>query len=243
MVDLFRPITDAPPWHGEELSGKRIVVCPEQGWGDQIMWGRYLPCLREMGADVVVVCHPKIARLFERLGFTTRPALTDRPLPDGDYWTHFGQLPTLIHANRLPLAAYLSIPPGRGGGIGIVPTGNPSHFNDANRSLPPNDAARLLALGRDLRPEATGLYDFSDTGDLIANMDLVITVDTAMAHLAGSMGKACWVLLPRVGMDWRWGDGVTSPWYPELRLYRQEEAGNWADVLSRVAEDLTKACS
>lgn len=238
MVDVFSPVTRAPMWRGEDVAGKRVVVCPEQGWGDQIMWGRYLPLLRETGAEVVVVCHPKLARLFERLGFWTRPAMLDRPIPEGDYWTLFGALPRLL--GGIPPAEYLNIPLGRGGGVGVVPTGNPAHFNDANRSLPPIEAERLLTLGKDLRPEATGLYDFSDTADLIADLDLIVTVDTAMAHLAGSMGKSCWVLLPHANMDRRWGDGDRSPWYPSMRLFRQPEGDAWGAVLGQVLHQLSR---
>lgn len=130
-VDAFRPITSAPAWRGEALTGKRIIVCPEQGWGDQIMWGRYLPRLRDAGADVAVVCHPKLGRLFELAGFWTRAAHMDRPIPAGDYWTLFGMLPKLL-GGPLPRADYLAFRRGEGGGIGIVPSGNPAHFNDLN---------------------------------------------------------------------------------------------------------------
>jgi ADP-heptose:LPS heptosyltransferase len=79
------------------------------------------------------------------------------------------------------------------------------------------------------------LHDFADTAGLIANLDLVISVDTSVAHLAGGMGKPVWLLLP-VDPDWRWLlEREDSPWYPTMRLFRQTEAGNWAEVIARVA--------
>jgi hypothetical protein len=82
------------------------------------------------------------------------------------------------------------------------------------------------------------LTDFGETSGLIANLDLIISVDTAVAHLAGAMGKPVWVLLP-FPPDWRWLlDRADSPWYPTMRLFRQKDRGNWEPVIQAVAEAL-----
>ena len=81
--------------------------------------------------------------------------------------------------------------------------------------------------------------DFADTAAVIENLDLVITVDTAVAHLAGAMGKPVWIMLPFVP-DWRWMlDREDSPWYPTARLFRQGRAREWGPVIRRVANELT----
>lgn len=238
-VAVTRPATTAPEWMGQDVVGKTVAVCMEQGFGDHLMFGRFLGALRARGADVVVLCHPKMARLFERIGYQTRIFVAERPFPLCDYWVAIGSLPLRLGVFFPPAPAYLPFPKGSGGGIGVVPTGNPEHPNDSQRSLDGDSTGRLLRLGQDLRPEATGCFDFSDTADLIANLDLIVSVDTSVAHLAASMGKPTCVLLPLRGLDWRWGDGISSPWYPEALLVRQSESGQWSTVLDHV-ETLTR---
>ena len=84
------------------------------------------------------------------------------------------------------------------------------------------------------------LTDFGETAAVIANLDLVITVDTAIGHLTGAMGRPVWILLPRTS-DWRWLlDRADSPWYPTMKLYRQQHAGDWAPVFAQMAADLER---
>lgn len=234
-IDVWIPITDAPEWRGEPLAGRRIVVCAEQGYGDQMMFGRYLGALAAQGAEVVIACDPRaLARLFETLGYWTRPCWTDRPIPPCDFWAPFGSLPLRLGSPAPPPPKYLDIPGGAAGGVGVLARGAPGHAHDRHRSLPPAFEERLRALGRDLAPAATGAHDFLATAEIVAGLDLVITVDTALAHLAGAMGKPCWVLLPFDGLDWRWNDAVKSDWYPDFRLFRQPRPGDWESVFQAV---------
>jgi hypothetical protein len=230
------PQADYPEWQGEPVAGRRIMVCAEQGAGDQIMFGRYLAELAARGAQVTLACDPRtVARLFETTGVATAAFLPGHQrLGPADYWARVGSLPAGLGAAAPAPPAYLDLPLTTGGGIGVVARGNPVHLNDANRSLPPPQAARLLRLGRDLAPSATGARDFLDTAEIVAGLDLVIAVDTSVAHLAGALGKPVWVLLPRVAMDWRWNDGLRSDWYPQARLFRQPAAGDWDAVLDAV---------
>ena len=143
--------------------------------------------------------------------------------------------------------------------VGLVWSGKPTHKNDRNRSIPLAAFAPLLrtpgiafvSLQKDYRDadrealEASplarldhALGDFADTAAAIANLDLVIAVDTAVAHLAGSLGRPLWLLLPAIG-DWRWLIGrADSPWYPSARLFRQPRIGDWQSVIAEVARDL-----
>lgn len=140
--------------------------------------------------------------------------------------------------------------------VGLVWKGNPLHVNDRNRSLTGGrDAAQLITenatwLSLQL-PAAGGLHDqVVDLGDQIRNwedscaivdsLDLVVTVDTAMAHLAGAMRKPVWTLIPYCP-DWRWGlGGETTPWYPSMRLFRQDAIGDWTSVITAVRSELQR---
>jgi len=143
--------------------------------------------------------------------------------------------------------------------VGLVWSGNPAHINDKKRTIPLSQIVRLLSgdlqfisLQKEIRasdqasldqhPEIFDprdqLGDFADTAALISILDLVITVDTAVAHLAGALGKPVWLLLPATP-DWRWLlKREDSPWYPSARLFRQATAGDWDGVIANVARAL-----
>lgn len=232
----LEPVTDYPEWLGEDVNGKTVMVVAEQGFGDQLMFARYLPALAARGANIQLLCHPSIWLLFGGLGYSGHPYIVNAPAPPADYWVLMGSLPLRLAIPELPPAVYM--PRATGRGVGVKTSGSPTHVNDAFRSLPPRAASRLLSMGRDLDPTATGARSFRQTAEIIAALELVVSVDTSVVHLAGAMGKPCWVLLPRQGLDWRWGDGVQSSWYPEMRLIRQETDGDWDAVLDVVCRDL-----
>ena len=150
---------------------------------------------------------------------------------------------------------------GRAPRVGITWTGDPSFYGAREKSCPAGllatqlahcrctfvnlqlraDAADLSALGSrgmSFVDWTEALHSFADTAALIDSLDLVITIDTAVAHLAGALGKPVWIMLP-FSADWRWmTDATRSPWYPSMRLYRQRRPGDWEDVVQRVRDDL-----
>jgi tetratricopeptide (TPR) repeat protein len=144
--------------------------------------------------------------------------------------------------------------------VGVAWAGNPRYKADAQRSMHLRALTNLLRtpgivwvslqkgsaaeqiseLDGDVRllDGSSGDRDLADTAALVAGLDLVITTDTAIAHLAGAMARPVWILLPHLA-DWRWGnEGESSPWYPTARLYRQATAGDWEGLLGRVISDL-----
>ncbi|MFI4964095.1 MAG: tetratricopeptide repeat protein [Caulobacterales bacterium] len=249
LADLAKPALPFPEWRGEPVAGRKILVWPEQGFGDQIQFARFAPILRRRGADVTLVCWPPLARLFElSLGVRVVPAVGAVEFPDPDYWVMAMSLAARLGLTpqTLPGGAYLNAPPlptplADGARIGLLTRGNPNNANDANRSLGADQAARLAALAGavSLDPADTGAQDFADTAAIVQSLDLVISVDTAVAHLAGALGKPCWTLLPQANTDWRWlRDRRDSPWYPSMRLFRQSSSGDWAGVIDEVMRAL-----
>jgi hypothetical protein len=144
--------------------------------------------------------------------------------------------------------------------VAVAWSGNVQHMNDRNRSIPLSDLAPLWSIGsvpfvtvqRDLRSGdaellaaeprvtqiGTELDDFADTAAVLALVDLVITVDTSVAHLAGAMGRPVWILVP-FSPDWRWTlSGDSSRWYATARLFRQPSLGDWDSVIDRLRSEL-----
>jgi tetratricopeptide (TPR) repeat protein len=150
--------------------------------------------------------------------------------------------------------------------VGVVWAGNPMHMGDGQRSLSaemilpklimpgvklyslqketrPTDAAVLATLGANVVDLSPALDDFAETAAAATALDLVISVDTSVAHLAGALGRPVWMLLPHA-LDWRWlRDREDSPWYPTMRLFRQQKQRVWDDVLARVPDELARVAA
>lgn len=241
-LKLPLPKSGLQEWMGGDPKGKRLLVWGEQGFGDQIQFARFVHDLRDRGAIPTLFCSPSLMRLFGSLGLELRSAARGEPEGEFDGWVLVGSLPGRLGITLADVkgAPYLSAPAKGRGGIGFVATGNPTHPNDANRSAPPHVAEALKALGAiSLKPEDTGARDFQDTAEIVAGLDLVISVDTSIVHLAGALGKPCWLMLPAKDLDWRWlYERRDTPWYDSVRLYRQATPGDWAGVLDQIREDL-----
>lgn len=259
-----------PVWDGGEPRGRTILVHAEQGFGDTIQFARYLPLIAARGDRPILACAPPLVPLFQDAMPGVTVVARGTGLPSYDAWIDQMSLPMAFgtRLETIPAAAgYLAVdpvraaawaavlPPGRR--IGLAWAGNPLHSNDARRSIPASMLAPLLELpgisfvnlqvGPPAR-EVPGLWDMTDrlpdyaeTAALIANLDLVVCVDTSVAHLAGAIGKPAWVMLPHAP-DWRWLLGrADSPWYRSLRLFRQAVAGDWRSVIAAVSSALSGA--
>ncbi len=261
-----------PFWSGQSLPGLRIVAIADAGNGDVIHFARYVPLLVAAGAEVTVICRPRLQRL---LSVATRGArVVDEVGDDEDFdcMIPFSNLPFVFATTveTIPGATpYLEAEPeriaawherlgGHGFKVGLCWRGNQDWRADPHRSIPIETFAplaalpglRLISLHADREVAApsfaleaygdvdTGPDGFIDTAAIIANLDLVVTIDTSIAHLAGALGRPTYLLLRKVP-EWRWLIGRDdTPWYPSTRLFRQERAGEWTGPIQHLTESL-----
>lgn len=252
---------DAPRWDGSPLDGRTLFVHSEQGFGDTIQFVRFVLRLIDEGHEVIAEVQPQLAALLRAV-----PALRDRVVARGDARPPFNvhapllSLPHLLKMRSVPPSSpYLHAAPRAFSrdafNVGIAWQGSRTHRLDRHRSVPlrtllplADCGARLLSLqhgfgSEQLEPsmpiEATPeTYGFAEAASFIAGLDLVITIDSVVAHLAGALGVPTWLLLPYVP-DARWlRDGDDTPWYPTVRLFRQESPFDWDRVVDAVASRL-----
>ncbi|MER2520670.1 MAG: tetratricopeptide repeat-containing glycosyltransferase family protein [Bdellovibrionales bacterium] len=190
-------------------------------------------------------------------GFDYHTAIFDLPYRFG---TSFEMVPaSMPYISHLSPDSATRLQPNGSPAVGVIWAGHPGNLRGLNRSVPLADFAplfgvsgfRFFNLTRDMREGEADLLprypmtdlsgrlsDFADTARFMQQMDLIITCDTATAHLAGALGKPVWTLLPFVA-DWRWGaQGDSCPWYPTMRLFRQEVAGDWGAVVQAARHGL-----
>ena len=251
-------------WDGTPLDGRDILVRCYHGLGDTLQFCRYLPALRARAARVTLEVQAELLPLVATMGAVDRALPFDPaapcPLPPGGVAV---EIMELAHALRLPPrpVPYLRIERTRAGPqprVGVCWQVRPGWRPE--RSMPQAAAASLALDGLALHSLQKGLAlpgmapcpdAVTDTARVIAGLDLVVTVDTMVAHLAGAIGVPVWLLLD-TAPDWRWlapsatggatadGTGDGSPWYRAVRKYRQHQPGDWHAPLQAVIADLTR---
>jgi Flp pilus assembly protein TadD len=260
-----RPPKAVPLWDGRPRENGTLLLWGEQGGGDTIRFVRYAPLVRRHCARVVLAVRKEMMGRdrFDAAGenFAACVPLLSLPRLMG---TTAGTIPAEIPYLAPPAGAAARwrerIGKTAGCKIGLVWSGNPKHANDHNRScrlaemapLAGVEGARFLALQigepaaqADAPPTGMAierldgeLGDFAELAGAVSALDLLVTVDTAPAHLAGALGRPVWVALP-FSPDWRWQRArEDSPWYPGMRLFRQTAPGDWAGVFDRMAAAL-----
>ena len=268
---------------GQSLAGTTLFVYAEQGLGDTIQFVRYLPLLLAEGARVILEVHPLLLDLLRTWAASLSGSLQviaegelrprfDRHIPLLSlplvFATTPGTIPPPVRLTAVPEARGVH----NGLRVGLCWAGNPKHALDRDRSLPLALLAPLFSVpgvtfvslqrgpaARQIEPsglllEIPELAGFSTTAAVLDTLDLVISVDTAAAHLAATQGVPPWILLPYV-IDWRWnvpaasGEPGSSAWYPSARLFRQPglaPAGSppgtaWQPVIRKVLAALRQA--
>jgi hypothetical protein len=251
-------------WKGESLAGKIVLVRCYHGLGDTIQFIRYMPLLKQEAAKVIVWAQDRMIPLLKQvLGIDEWWPLHDgTPEMPYDADVELMELPHYFRTtidtipNNIPylqVEAKQTFQNGNDLNIGLVWR---SGDWDESRSLPFELVKQLGVIPavqfHILQADAVkagwdhslgqlaGGQDLLEDARIIKGLDLVISTDTMVAHLAGALGVPVWTLLPNP-CDWRWMNNRTnSPWYPTMRLFRQEEQGDWQTVINQVKEELLK---
>jgi len=268
------PATDRKQWDGSPMPEDRLLLIGDQGYGDVIMFGRYVRWAQERCAKITLACSPEMRGLAEQIAPGAEIVTRWDDCPPYAAFCPLSGLPRLagIRVPDLPgLTNYVTADPAKvalwkarlddalpagGRRIAIAWSGRPTHNNDRNRSITLSQLAPLAAVpgvsfvsiqkgpaaaqcegwtgeAPLLNLDAT-IESFEDSAAILSNVDLLVSVDTSMVHLAGSLGRPAWVMLP-YAPDWRWLlDRDDSPWYPSVRLFRQPRPRDWNSVIANV---------
>jgi hypothetical protein len=256
-------------WDGRAFEGRRVLIRCLHGLGDTIQFIRYARLIRERAAALTIEAQPALKLLLDQSGLADQVITWGEPEPPWDTQMEVMELPRIFRTTLETIPAevpYLDVPSvpriaGWNGRrplrVGIVWAS--SGYNRA-RSIPIELMAQLfdtantrffsLQAGeerKELGPWSSTVADLHDpsacvlaTASKLQGLDLILTVDTMVAHLAGAMGQPVWTLLP-FQCDWRWMvERQLSPWYPTMRLFRQPRPGDWPAVLNHVRQELDK---
>jgi tetratricopeptide (TPR) repeat protein len=259
-------------WDGSPLAGRTILIWQEQGFGDVLQLVRYVPLLARSGHVFILVRRP-LERLIAGVEGVSIVLNETDAIPQYDVHLPLMSLPNRFHTSVETIPAnvpYLrpaeaeraraaSLVPEDGSlRVGVVWKSGAERPDHAARDCDPRELASLAEIEGvtlfnlqhgepaqglpciDLSHE-TG--DFADTAALVERMDVIVTVDTAMAHLACGLGRPTWILL-NAHADWRWlRDRESSPWYPNARLFRQRSRGQWTEVIQRIHRAIAEAAA
>lgn len=245
--DPNRPYHERWVWTGEGLCGRAVTVRCYHGLGDTLQFVRFLPPLRAQAAHVTLELQPELLPVLAHVPGADRIVPFDPAAPIAA--TDAIEIMELQHALRLspppcPALAVAAVPqPGASVGVCWQSGGW-----DPARSVPlallqpilPPGTVSLARGAAGLPDPLGGSMDVLATAGLIASLRQVITVDTMVAHLAGTLGRPVHLLL-RADADWRWGDAASTPWYPGTQIHRQAVEGDWSAAVASLAAALRMA--
>lgn len=241
-------------WNGMRLEDDTIVVIADRGYGDIFQFIRFVPAVASMCKRVVLVCDQDINAFLARITSVTTISRWDQVPPHAAHirLTHVPMVLGVTEATIPWDGPYITALPSRipqwtravssfRQKVGLCWAGSSVHPGRINRILAQEAFAPLYKIPR-IEPlslmQRDELFDWDQTAALIDNLDLVITVDTGVAHLAAAMGKPTWILLGKP-FCWRWLlDRADSPWYPSVRLFRQKTNDDYGPVIAEAAQAL-----
>lgn len=275
--EISLPDVPIPQWKGEDISGKTLLVTPEQGFGDTILMARFLRGLADTGAKIHLNVKPPLRRVFENLAGMDAIVTTKQDIEACDYWSPMMDLPRYLGTtmDTVPAPTKLTIPQdsieraksivapfANSFKIGVLWSGSVTYRANHKRSFshrqflqladipnvqmfslykgPLTEAFHADGTSCVIVDAASNDRDFADSAALINELDLVITMDSAIAHVSGSLGANVWNLLHSEAY-WLYEPFPDhTPWYPSMRLVRQNKSGDWDSVFQTLRSDIEK---
>ncbi len=274
--EISPPEFDFPQWQGEDLTGKTILITPEQGFGDTVLMARFFKPLKALGGTVKFACKPPLRRLFDATPGIDVFAEHRTDLHGCDYWAPMMDLPRYLGTtiDTIPAPAILNVPEDsierarqmtapydKMFKLGVLWSGSVTYRANHKRSFSHTSFLRLAGIAglqmfslykgpltEPFHADGTSCIiidaasedrDFADSAALIRQLDLVVTMDSAIAHVAGSLGGEVWDLLHSEAYWLYEPFDDHTPWYPNMRLIRQREAGNWDAVFDRLHKGIS----
>ncbi|MFL6350652.1 MAG: ADP-heptose--LPS heptosyltransferase [Bryobacteraceae bacterium] len=252
-------------WDGQPFADRRVLIRCLHGLGDTIQFIRYAPLIGEQAKTLTVEAQPALKALLEQARIADQIITWGEPEPDWDQQIEIVELPRVFRTtvksvpSRIPYLTVCDdgVDVKRGPKLRVGLVWGCSSFNP-ERSIRLKELGNLLTIPgvsffslqagpqrAELEPWSSQVHDLYNGSFCVLpaarnlmTLDLVISVDTMMAHLAGAMGRPVWTLLP-YRCDWRWMmKRVDSPWYPTMRLFRQNRSGEWRSVIRQVEQAL-----
>ncbi len=252
-MEYYRHVfKDSKRWAGEDIKDKKLIVYGEQGFGDIIQFARYIPLLKQGDCEILFYCPKDLHRIFGCLAVQLLDK--DNPeLPEHDYHVLSMDLPFVLGTIEAP-DPYIRISETQDleegfRHVGIAWEGSTENAVGGDRNCPlkyfkalEKEGTRLYSLqkeihtpelvkgGEDMELYSVDLEDFYETAKLVASLDIVVTIDTSVAHLAGAMGKTTYLLLS-TERDSRWD---ANHWYSSMICIRMKERGDWEKCVATV---------
>jgi hypothetical protein len=261
------PTFDKPIWDGRRAPFV-LLINADFGMGDTIQFWRFVQMAKDRVYFVYVRCDSDFKPLFNKERTGIEVIGKEEPLPHFDAIIHMMALPKVLGIKKSDISGKPYISPNdsepmdrilrsllsttRFSKLGMCWQGNPFNPRDHLRSIPDllvqkywiwpgtkffslNKIGEIPAEFCDMKPY---MRDWNETAHLLQLMDLVITVDTAVAHLSGALGRPTWLIVPTEDPDWRWGrEGSETLWYDSVRLYRNRD---WEETMNGIAEDILR---
>jgi Flp pilus assembly protein TadD len=271
LPEVPAPDFRQPAWDGGPIDGKRVLLYPEQGLSDVLLFVRFARDLKRRGATVLALCQAPLRDLLKNVDCIDQVVAEGESLPRFDLHASMVSLPHLCKPDfSAPPDIYLRAPEDRlvklgrleqaRLRVGIYWAATGSQPQDRLRSAPftgflpfAGDPELLIfslqggARQQDIQQSGAaglvhdvgrGIFDFAEAASALSQLDLLVSIDAPIAHLAAAMGLKTWVLLPS-NADWRWQLGrPEAPWYPSARLFRQPTPGDWDSVFAEVRDEL-----